>query len=120
MNVLIDELEFFEPITDTQEKVWEAWKEGHNLVLTGSAGTGKTFIALYLALREFLQSSLYRKIIVVRSVVPTRDIGFLPGDEKTKKESYTVPYKGLLKPHVHYRVCGGNGMLSRVETVNLH
>jgi len=107
MNVLIDELEFFEPITDTQEKVWEAWKEGHNLVLTGSAGTGKTFIALYLALREFLQSSLYRKIIVIRSVVPTRDIGFLPGDEKTKKESYTVPYKAIFSEMFGYEGAWG-------------
>lgn len=102
MNVLPDELEFFEPITDTQEDVWEAWKEGYNLVLTGSAGTGKTFIALYLALREFLLSSSYRKIIIVRSVVPTREIGFLPGDEKAKKESYTVPYKAIFSEMFGY------------------
>jgi len=102
MNVLPDELEFFEPITDTQEEVWEAWKEGYNLVLTGSAGTGKTFIAIYLALREFLLSSSYRKIIVVRSVVPTREIGFLPGDEKAKKESYTVPYKAIFSEMFGY------------------
>lgn len=102
MNVLPDELEFFEPITDTQENVWEAWKEGYNLVLTGSAGTGKTFIALYLALREFLLSSSYRKIIIVRSVVPTREIGFLPGDEKAKKESYTVPYKAIFSEMFGY------------------
>lgn len=111
MNVLPDELEFFEPITDTQEEVWKAWKEGYNLVLTGSAGTGKTFIALYLALKEFLQTSSYRKIIVVRSVVPTREIGFLPGDEKAKKESYTIPYKAIFSEMFGYEGAWGK-MLS--------
>lgn len=108
MKVLPDELEFFEPITDTQEEVWEAWKEGCNLVLTGSAGTGKTFIAMYLALRELLaHPESYRKIVVMRSVVPTREIGFLPGDADAKKESYTIPYKAIFNEMFGYEGAWG-------------
>jgi uncharacterized membrane protein YuzA (DUF378 family) len=32
-------------------------------------------------------------------------------------QPYTVPWKGRLEPHVHYRVCGQNGMMERIETV---
>ena len=76
----------------------EAWKDGYNLVLSGSAGTGKTFLGLRLALELVLDSeSEYDELVIVRSIVPTRDIGFLPGDEEEKKQAYAAPYIGLLK-----------------------
>ena len=76
----------------------EAWKDGYNLVLSGSAGTGKTFLGLRLALELVLdKESEYDELVIVRSIVPTRDIGFLPGDEEEKKQAYAAPYIGLLK-----------------------
>jgi phosphate starvation-inducible PhoH-like protein len=81
------------PITINQNKVFKSWEENFNLLLNGSAGTGKTFIAIYLALKDIMNKETpYRKIIIVRSVVPTRDMGFLPGDENEKKDAYTRPY----------------------------
>ena len=32
-------------------------------------------------------------------------------------QPYTVPWKGRLEPHVHFRMCGSNGMMERIETV---
>jgi len=96
MTVRLDDLFEYDPITENQKKAVEAWEDGDNLVLAGSAGTGKTFLAMYMALEEMLDpDSFFRRIVIIRSVVPTREIGFLPGDEKAKKESYTVPYKTI-------------------------
>jgi phosphate starvation-inducible PhoH-like protein len=68
------------PQTDNQEKFFKSYGEGKNLVSYGCAGTGKTFITLYNAIRDVLsESTPYEKIYLVRSLVATRDIGFLPG-----------------------------------------
>lgn len=86
------------PITDTQTKVWEAYEAGQHLLLHGAAGTGKTFISLYLAMREVLNPNTpYDKIYIVRSLVPTREIGFLPGDHEDKSNLYQIPYKHMVK-----------------------
>ena len=53
----IDDLLTFEPITAAQETVYKAWDEGNHIVMAGSAGTGKTFSALYLALEQALDKS---------------------------------------------------------------
>lgn len=91
-----DHLIKFEPYTENQNKALKSWKKGKNLILSGSAGTGKTFLAFYLALKEVLpKHSHYDKVIVIRSIVPTRDIGFLPGDEAEKKIAYALPYKSI-------------------------
>jgi len=84
----------FEAITKNQVKVYDAWDDGDNIVMVGSAGTGKTFVALYLALEEILdKSSVYDRVVIIRSVVPVRDMGFLPGTVEEKKASYETPYK---------------------------
>lgn len=85
----------FDPITKNQEKTFNLWDEEENLILMGSAGTGKTFIALYLALDEMLNnpSKLYDKIIIVRSVVAVREIGFLPGKLEEKTSVFETPYR---------------------------
>ena len=84
------------PITKNQVKAFDSWNEGENLVLAGSAGTGKTFIAMYLALRSSLeQSTPYYKVIVVRSIVATRDMGYLPGTKEEKVEPFEAPYKSI-------------------------
>jgi len=89
----IEHLQRFDPLSDNQSKAFHGYHKGKNLVLSGSAGTGKTFIAMYLALREVLENaSPYKKVVIIRSIVPTRDIGFLPGDEEEKKEAYMLPY----------------------------
>lgn len=97
-SVKLENLQPFEPKTQNQMNAREAWNDGYNLVLSGSAGTGKTFLALRLALELVLdRESEYDELVIVRSIVPTRDIGFLPGDEEEKKQAYAAPYIGLLK-----------------------
>ena len=86
------------PLTSNQETVFEQYSEGQNLLLHGAAGTGKTFITLYLALQEVLdENTPYDKIYIVRSLVPTGEIGFLPGDHEDKSALYQIPYKNMVK-----------------------
>ena len=86
------------PLTENQELMFKEWEEQKNLFVYGSAGTGKTFIALYLALRDVLsEDSLYDKVYIVRSLVATREIGFLPGDHEDKSSLYQIPYKNMVK-----------------------
>lgn len=90
------ELRHIKPLTPNQEKAFNAYKTGYHLMLHGFAGTGKTFCALYLALNEILTNdSVYNKIIIVRSVVPSRDMGFLPGSMKEKIAVYEEPYREI-------------------------
>jgi len=87
-----------EAITDNQKVVFDAYNEGKHLFLYGCAGTGKTFITLYLALREVLDPfTPYNKVVLVRSLVSTREIGFLPGDHEDKSALYQIPYKNMVK-----------------------
>ena len=86
------------PITDNQKLVFDSWKKGKNQFLFGAAGTGKTFISLYLALKDVMNlKTSYEKIILVRSLIPTREIGFLPGDEEDKAALYQVPYQNMVQ-----------------------
>ena len=92
----IEDIINIEPITENQSKAFDAWNEGDNLVLAGSAGTGKTFIAMYLALQSVLENATsYHKVYIVRSVVPTRDMGYLPGTKEEKVEPFETPYKSI-------------------------
>ena len=86
------------PITDNQKEVFATWKKGANQFLFGAAGTGKTFISLYLALQDvFDLKSKYERVVLVRSLIPTREIGFLPGDEEDKAALYQVPYQNMVQ-----------------------
>ena len=86
------------PLTDTQESFFNDWGEGKNIFAYGAAGTGKTFIALYLALQDILdENSAYEKLYIVRSLVATREIGFLPGTHEDKASLYQIPYKNMVK-----------------------
>ena len=86
-----------QPLTENQEKAFDAYHEGKHLVLSGSAGTGKSFLAMYFALKELIKnsSSEYKKLIIVRSAVPTRDLGFVPGTLEEKSKVYQDPYKNI-------------------------
>ena len=87
-----------EPLNENQTRLFKSYSEGKQLVAYGCAGTGKTFITLYNALRDVLdESSPYEKIYIVRSLVATREIGFLPGDYEDKSDIYQVPYKHMVK-----------------------
>jgi phosphate starvation-inducible protein PhoH and related proteins len=92
----LEHLAKLEPMTSNQEIVFKSW-EKNNMVLSGSAGTGKTFISLYLALKDVLdKNTQYEKVLIVRSAVPTRDMGFLPGTQEEKEAAYTLPYQVIV------------------------
>lgn len=95
-SVRIDDLQTITPITENQKRTFEEFKKGKELILHGVAGTGKTFVSLYLALEQVLDPSTeYDDIFIVRSTVPTRDMGFLPGSEEEKVSIYEAPYRQI-------------------------
>ena len=86
------------PLTPNQEELFRCYENNQNLVAYGCAGTGKTFVTLYNALRDVLDPKTpYEKIYIVRSLVSTREIGFLPGDHEDKSSLYQIPYKNMVK-----------------------
>lgn len=97
LKVRIDDLRTFAPLTDNQKRFYDAYKQGDYFVaLHGVAGTGKTFIALYKALEEVLdKSNPFNRIIIVRSAVPSREVGHLPGSLDEKTEIYRQPYQQI-------------------------
>ena len=97
-DIRIDNMVSIKPITDNQKKAFASYKEGKNLFLYGAAGTGKTFISLYNGLQDVLRNETpYDTVYMVRSAVPTREIGFLPGDEEDKTALFQVPYQNMVK-----------------------
>jgi len=87
-----------DPLTDNQKQLFDSYKEGKHLVAYGCAGTGKTFITLFNALRDVLdENTPYERIYLVRSLVATREIGFLPGSHEDKADIYQIPYKNMVK-----------------------
>ena len=93
-----DLMRSIEPLTENQKELFRCYENNQNLVAYGCAGTGKTFITLYNALQDVLdEKSPYVKIYIVRSLVATREIGFLPGDHEDKSSLYQIPYKNMVK-----------------------
>ena len=93
-----DMLRDIEPLTNNQKLLFNAYAENKNIVAYGCAGTGKTFITLYNAIKDVLSPTTpYEKIYIVRSLVATREIGFLPGDHEDKSTLYQIPYKHMVK-----------------------
>jgi len=93
-----DMMRDIEPLTDNQKALFEAYAKEQNLVAYGVAGTGKTFITLYNAIKDVLNPDTpYEKVYIVRSLVATREIGFLPGDHEDKSSLYQIPYKHMVK-----------------------
>ena len=94
----LDLMRDIEPLTENQKLLYEAYAQNKNVVAYGCAGTGKTFITLYNALQDVLdETTPYEKIYIVRSLVATREIGFLPGDHEDKSSLYQIPYKNMVK-----------------------
>lgn len=118
----------FEPLTSNQEKAYRAWRTNSkdwekqtHLILSGSAGTGKTFMAMYLALESILEKNgPQEKLCIVRSIVPTREIGFLPGTIDEKYDAYKAPYinicSQLFKAKNSYNILEEQGSLEFVST----
>jgi predicted ribonuclease YlaK len=97
-EINMNDLVTIKPITDNQKEIFSTWKKGLNQFLFGAAGTGKTFVSLYLALQEIMDlKKPADKVILVRSLIPTREIGFLPGDEEDKSALYQVPYRNMVQ-----------------------
>jgi len=93
-----DMLRDIEPLTENQQKLFDSYANSKNIIAYGAAGTGKTFITLFNALNDVLDTSTpYEKIYIVRSLVSTREIGFLPGDHEDKSFLYQIPYKNMVK-----------------------
>ena len=86
------------PLTDNQKKLVKAYGEEKNIFASGVAGSGKTFLLLYLALQESLNKTTpYDRVIIIRSLLPSRDIGFLPGTIEEKSDLYQDPYRVLVR-----------------------
>jgi predicted ribonuclease YlaK len=87
-----------EPLTNNQKRLFDSYSNGQHLIAYGCAGTGKTFITLYNALCDVLdERTPYEKVYIVRSLVSTREIGFLPGSHDDKADIYQIPYKNMVK-----------------------
>jgi len=94
----IDRLVDIKPVTENQTKLFDSYNRQKNLFVYGCAGTGKTFCTLYLALKDVLNEiTPYDRVVIVRSLVATREIGFLPGDHEDKSSLYQIPYKNMVK-----------------------
>ena len=86
------------PLTDNQKILFDSYNQQKHIVAYGVAGTGKTFITLYNALKDVLnETTPYERVYIVRSLVSTREIGFLPGDHEDKADIYQIPYKHMVK-----------------------
>lgn len=93
LKIRLDDMNVIEPLTENQRRFFEAYDSSKIMLLHGVAGTGKTYIALYHALEEVLdKSNKFQQVTIVRSAVPSREIGHLPGDEREKTEVYQEPY----------------------------
>ena len=98
MYINLNNLVTIEPIGPAQGTTFEEYGKGKNLFLTGCAGTGKTFILLYLALKEALDKETpFDRVVIVRSLLPSRDVGFLPGTLEEKSMLYQSAYRYLVR-----------------------
>ena len=97
-DIRLENMVQIKAVTDNQKRAFEEYKKGQNLFMFGAAGTGKTFVSLFLAMQEVLRNETpYDCVYIVRSAVPTREIGFLPGDEEDKTSLFQVPYQNMVK-----------------------
>jgi predicted ribonuclease YlaK len=97
-SITFDFLLNIEPLTDNQRRLFDSYQNGKHIVAYGSSGSGKTFISLYNALKDVLNDvTPYENIYIVRSLVQTREIGFMPGDESAKQGYFEIPYKNMVR-----------------------
>jgi len=70
-------------------------KHPYNFIV-GKAGSGKTLLAVQIALDQFFKRQ-FNKIIITRPTISTEDNGFLPGSEKEKMEPWLVPIRSNMR-----------------------
>lgn len=109
------------PCSFTQEEVFKAFMGGSNIIMHGIAGTGKSYVAMYLALKEVERYQLvYNKVIIIRSAVSSRDVGYLPGSEKEKAAVFEEPYLRIANKLYDrgdaYEVCKAHGTIEFMTT----
>lgn len=93
----------FSPKTETQNKFVRAYHENIPLIIAhGHAGSGKSFCAINLALNEVLSTGGRDKIVLVRSAVQSREIGFTTGDIQQKEEPYEQVYRSIIADSMKY------------------
>ena len=94
LKMRIEDLKTVKALTENQQLFFDSYKLGeYFMMLSGSAGTGKSFIALYKALEEVMdKSNSFNQVLIVRSAVQTRDVGFLKGSLEEKTSLYEEPY----------------------------
>ena len=102
------------PVTINQSKVFKLWSTGQHLLIHGYAGTGKSFLASYLALRD-VEGKVFKRMVIVRSAVPSRNQGFLPGNELEKAAIYELPYRAIVD-HLYGRT-GSYNRLKEAKTI---
>jgi predicted ribonuclease YlaK len=85
-----------EPMTRNQKNLFQQYEDGQNILAIGSAGTGKTYISLYLALKDVMDRSEYKEVIIVRSSVQSREQGHMPGNDKEKMSHFEAPYTDIV------------------------
>ncbi len=84
------------PLTPSQGDLFESYHQGYNLAAIGTAGTGKTMCATFLALQDVLQKGEYEKVVIIRSAVQTREQGFMPGSQAQKEAVFEAPYTDIV------------------------
>lgn len=108
------------PITETQKQLFSSFKQGKNILAVGSAGTGKTYISLYLALRELIDTNQYTKILIVRSSVQSREQGHMPGSATEKMAYFETPYSDIVNDLYGrgdaYQILKQKGMINFMST----
>ena len=87
-----------QPITENQKRLCESYSAGKNIIAYGAAGTGKTFITLYNAIKEVLNAETpYKKVYIVRSLTATRETGVVSSNHEEQSWLYQVPYQSMVK-----------------------
>jgi phosphate starvation-inducible protein PhoH len=103
------------PLTPTQDELFKSYQHGNNIAAIGTAGTGKTMCALYLALSDVLQKGEYERVVVIRSAVQTREQGFMPGSQAQKEAVFEAPYTDIVNDLFDrgdaYQILKSKGML---------
>lgn len=93
----LHDLQPIQPMTDRQHDMFEAFYSGTHVCAYGSAGVGKTYLALYLAMKDVLDKMRDQKrLIIVRTTVQGRQQGYLPGTQEEKEAPFELPYKDIM------------------------
>jgi phosphate starvation-inducible protein PhoH len=109
-----------DPITKNQRNLFQSYVNDKNILAVGSAGTGKTYISLYLALKDVLQKGHYKEVIIIRSSVQSREQGHMPGDAKDKMAHFEAPYVDIVNDLFErgdaYQIMKQKGMIRFMST----